>query len=327
MGALSVVVMDASGRALRQTDDWSADVAYGADEQRFAISHLAGPPLSAHMRWQVDGTALAGVVDDVCLSVAEDGSSSVSYEGRTVQGVLAGKVLLPPSGSTHLTATGDLNECIRAVVQACGLSGYLTVPSEASGFEVSGYRYRRFVDAYTGLRMLCASVGARLRFLATGDGIALSAVAATTYGELPSERVAFEARRTYRPCNRMVGLGGGEGTAREVVHWYADEAGALSQTQTLFGLAEVAQTYDHSGSDDLSADTRAKLAELQGQGTFDAYLPEGAPLDVGDVVTVYDADTGDSVEAQVTKVIVKVSLGEASTDYEAGEPQWPEDEE
>lgn len=327
MGALSIVVMDASGRALRQTDDWSADIAYGADENRFTISHLAGAPLAAHMRWQVDGTALAGVVDTVCPSVAEDGSSSVSYKGRTVQGVLAGKVLVPPSGQTHLTATGDLNDCIRSVVESCGLSGYITVPGEASGLEVSGYRYRRFVDAYTGLRMLCASVGARLRFRATGDGIELSAVSATTYGDLPSERVAFDAERTYRPCNHMVGLGAGEGTAREVVHWYADASGNLSQTQTLTGLAEVAQTYDYSGSDDLSADTKAKLAELQGQGIFDARLPEDSGLDVGDVVTAYDADTGDSVEAQVTKVIVKVSLGEASTDYEAGEPQWPEDEE
>ena len=327
MATASIVVIDATGKALRQTDDWSADVAYGADENRFAITHLAGPPLSAQMRWQVDGTALAGVVDTVCPSVAEDGSSSVSYEGRTVQGVLAGKVLVPPSGSAHLTATGDLNDCIRSVVESCGLSGYLTVPSEASGFEVSGYRYRRYCDAYTGLLMLCASVGARLRFLATGAGIELSAVAATTYGELPSERVAFDARRTYRPCNHMIGLGEGEGTAREVVHWYADESGALSQTQTLFGLDEVAQTYDYSSSDDLSADTRERLAELQGQGTFDAYLPEGAGLDVGDVVPAHDADTGVSVEAQVTKVICKVSLGEASTDYETGEPQWPEDEE
>ena len=327
MGTASVVVMDASGRALRQTDDWSADIAYGADEQRFTISHLAGPPLSAHMRWQVDGTALAGVVDKVCPSVAEDGSSSVSYKGRTVQGVLAGKVLMPPSGQTHLTATGDLNDCIRAVVQSCGLSGYLTVPSTASGFEASGYQYRRFCDAYTGLRMLCASVGARLRFRATGDGIELSAVSATTYGDLPSERVAFDAERDYRPCNHMVGLGSGEGTARQIVHWYADESGALSQTQTLTGLAEVAQTYDYSGSDDLSADTKAKLAELQGQGTFDASLPEDAVLDVGDTVTAQDATTGVSVEAQVTKVICKVSLGEASTDYETGDPQWPEDEE
>ena len=327
MGTASVVVMDASGRALRQTDDWSADIAYGADEQRFTISHLAGAPLSAHMRWQVDGTALAGVVDKVCPSVAEDGSSSVNYKGRTVQGVLAGKVLMPPSGSAHLAATGDLNDCIRSVVQSCGLAGYITVPSAASGFEVSGYQYRRFVDAYTGLRMLCASVGARLRFRATGDGIELSAVSATTYGDLPSERVAFDAERDYRPCNHMVGLGSGEGTARDVVHWYADEAGSLSQTQTLFGIAEVAQTYDYSGSDDLSADTKAKLAELQGQGTFDASLPEDAGLDVGDTVTAQDATTGITTKAEVTKVICKVSLGEAVTGYETGEPQWPDDEE
>lgn len=323
---VSIVVMDPSGRAIRQTDDWSADVAYGADENRFTITRLAGAPLSAHMRWQVDGTALAGVVDKVCPSVAEDGGSSVSYKGRTVQGVLAGKVLMPPSGQTHLTATGDLNDCIRTVVQTCGLSGYLTVPSTASGFEVSGYQYHRFVDAYTGLRMLCASVGARLRFRATGDGIELSAVSATTYGDLPSERVAFSAERTYRPCNHMVGLGAGEGTARQVVHWYADASGNLSQTQTLTGIAEVAQTYDHSGSGDLSADTKSKLAELQGQGTFDAALPEDAGLDVGDTVAASDSTTGIGVEAQVTKVICKVSLGEAVTGYETGEPQWPEEE-
>ena len=84
MATASIVVLDASGKALRQTDDWSADIAYGADEQRFTISRIAGAPLAAHMRWQVDGTALAGVVDTVCPSVAEDGSSSVSYKGRTV---------------------------------------------------------------------------------------------------------------------------------------------------------------------------------------------------------------------------------------------------
>lgn len=327
MDTASVVIMDAYGRALRQTDDWSADIAYGDDENRFTITRLAGAPLSAHQRWQVDGTALAGIVDTVCPSVAEDGSSSASYKGRTVQGVLAGKVLVPPNGSAHLTATGDLNDCIRDVVESCGLAGYLDVPSTSSGFEVSGYRYRRFCNAYTGLRMLCASVGARLLFRATGGGIELSAVSATTYGDLPSERVAFSAQRDYRPCNHMVGLGSGEGTAREVAHWYADANGAISQTQTLSGVAEVAQVYDYSGSDDLSADTKERLADLQGQGTFSSSIPDDAGLDVGDVVTARDAVTGIGVEAQVTKVVCKVSLGKAVTSYETGTPQWPDDEE
>ena len=326
MARASIVVLDAGGKALRQTDDWDADIAYGEDENRFTISRLAGAPLEAGQRWQVDGTALAGIVDSVCPSAAADGTSSVGYKGRTAQGVLAGKVVTPPSGSAHRTASGDLNECIAAMVSLCGLGSYFSVPSVDSGFSVSGYRYRRFADAYTCLRMLCASVGARLRFLATGDGVELSAVSATTYGELPSEYVAFDAQRDYRPCNHMVGLGDGEGTAREVVHWYANASGEVSQTKTLTGLDEVAQTYSGSG-EDLSADTREKLAELQGQGTFEAALPDDAGLDVGDVVTAYDAATGIGVEAQVTKVVCKVSLGEAVTSYETGEPQWPEDEE
>ena len=324
---MSVVVMDPDGTPIRQTDDWDADVAYGSDENRFTISRISGPPLSAHMRWQVDGTPYAGIVDTVCPSVSEDGQASVSYRGRTVQGVLAGKIVVPPSGQAHMTATGDLNACIAQVVSSVGLSGYLSVPSEASGFEVDGYAFRRFADAYTCLRMMCRSVGARLSFRATNDGIELSAVSATTYGDVPSELVAFSAERDYRPVNHMVGLGAGEGAAREVVSWYADAGGTLSQTQTLFGVDERAQTYDFASSQDLSGDTKAKLEELQGQGAFDASIPDGASLDVGDVVTASDADTGIGVEAEVVKVVCRVSMGEAGIEYETGTPTWPEEEE
>lgn len=324
MGA--IVIFDAAGRALRQTDDFDADIAYGEDENRFQLSYVAGAPLEAGMRWQVDGTPYAGVVDTVCVSAADDGTTSLSYEGRTAQGVLAGKVVEPPAGSAHRTATGDLNACIAELVGLVGLSGYLSVPSEPCGIEVDGYQYRRYCDAYTGLRMLCDSAGARLRFRASGSGVELDAVARDTYGDVPSELVAFDAKREYRPVNHMVGLGGGEGTAREVVHWYADASGALSQTQALFGADEVASTYSAPSSDDLSADTREKLAEEQGQGTFAVDLPEGAALDVGDVVTASDAATGLSVKAQVVKVTCKASKGALTVSYDVGEPEWPEEE-
>ena len=174
--------------------------------------------------------------------------------------------------------------------------------------------------------MALASVGARLAVTFVDGAPVLSAVAAASYGDVPSERVGFDAERTYRPTNHLIGLGAGEGTSREVVHWYADASGAVSQTQTLFGLDEVEDTYDYSGSEDLSADTRARLAEMQGQGAFDVDLPDGARLDVGDVVTASDAATGLSVEAQVTKVVVSVTRGRATVSYETGTPQWPEEE-
>ena len=322
-----IVICDEAGVPFRQTDDWDGSLAYGEDENDFEITRLSGPALRAGMRWQVDGTPYAGVVDTVCPAVDEDGATTVSYKGRTAQGVLAGKVVEPPAGSAHRTASGDLNECVAALVGLVDLSGYLSVPSEPCGIEVSGFSYRRYVNAWDGLRMLCDSVGARPRLTCGDDGLVLDAVASDTYGDMPSELVSFAAERTYRPCNHMVGLGEGEGTARLVSHWYADANGALSQKQTLFGVEEVAETTDLSSeSDELSAKTRERLAERQGQGTFEADVPEEAGLDVGDVITATDAVTGLSLVAEVTKVTVEVEMGVATVSYETGTPQWPDEE-
>lgn len=322
-----IVVLDETGVPVRQTDDWDGSLAYGEDENDFEITRIAGDPLRRGMRWQVDGTPYAGIVDTVCPSVDDDGATSVSYKGRTVQGVLAAKVVEPPAGSAHRTATGDLNECIAELVELCGLSGYLSVPSAPCGIEVSGYQYRRYINAWDGLRMLCQSAGARPRVACSDGGVSLGAVAADTYGDMPSELVSFSAERTYRPTNHMVGLGEGEGTARLVSHWYADESGNLSQTQTLFGLDEVAETTNLSSeSDELSAKTRDALSERQGQGTFEADVPEEASLDVGDVVAASDSVTGLSLAAEVTKVTVEVSMGVATVSYETGTPQWPDEE-
>lgn len=322
-----VVILDEAGVPVRQTEDWDADIAYGEDENDFEITRISGPALRAGMRWQVDGTPYAGVVDTVCPSVDEDGKSCVGYKGRTVQGVLAAKVVEPPAGQSHRTAAGDINECIAEMVELCGLGGYLTASSRPSGLSVSGYQYRRYVNAYDGLRMLCAEAGARLSITCSGSGVEISAVPADTYGDVPSELAAFDAERTYRPVNHMVGLGEGEGTARLVSHWYADASGALSQKQTLFGIDEVASTVNLSSeSDDLSEKTREKLADEQGQGTFEVTVPDGTALDVGDVVTASDAGVGLDVRAEVTKVVVKVSMGMASVSYETGTPQWPDEE-
>lgn len=319
--------MDSQGRALRQTNDWDADIAYGADENRFTLKRLYGDPLSHGMLWQVDGTPYAGVIDTVCPSMSTDGATSVQYKGRTVQGVLADKVIMPTSGQAHRTATGDLNACIADVIELCGLTGYLVASSESSGIQASGYQYRRFINAYDGLRMLCATYGARLEFACSGSGIVVSAVKADTYGDIPSELVPFSAERTYRPTNHMVGLGSGKGTSRQVVHWYADASGAISQTQTLFGVDEVAETYSATSSDSLSQDTRDKLRDAQGEGKFSVSLPAEVDLDVGDVVTASTAQfISADTTAQVTKVTVTVTKGEPTINYTTGTPQWPDEE-
>lgn len=321
---MDLVIAGADGSPLFQTDDFSLDLAYGADQNDFELSGLSRR-LSQGWRWWVDGTPWGGVVDTVRVEASGDGVSALSYRGRSVQGVMASKVVEPPAGQSHLVVSGEANAVIGQLLSRCDVP-WLVASAGDSGIVLASYQVHRYVSLYDALRMSLASAGARLAVSFVDGAPVLSAVAADTYGDAPSELVSFSAERTYRPCNHLVGLGSGEGAARQVVHWYADASGAVSQTQTLFGLDEVEQTYDYSGSEDLSADTRAKLEEMQGQGTFDADLPDDARLDVGDAVTASDAETGLSVRAEVTKVVVSVQWGRATVSYETGTPQWPEEE-
>lgn len=318
------IVIIRGGTPIAQSLDWDADIAYGSDENRATIKRI-GMTLQPGDMWQCDGTQLAGIVDTVCPSADEDGSSSVQYKGRTCHGVLASRIIVPPSGQSNLVVSGDLNACIETVISSLGLGGYFIV-SGNSGITATSYSFYRYINAYDGLRMLCQQYGARLDFNATADGIEVSAVSADVYGDIPSELVAFSAERTYRPTNHMIGLGSGEGAARNVVDWYADSSGNLSQTQTLFGVDEVADTYDFASSDDLSADTKNKLADLQGQGSVTVDLPAETNLDVGDIVTASESTTGISVKAEVVKVVATISNGMFSASYETGTPEWPESE-
>ena len=323
---MDIVIADSDGTPIRQTDDYTLDLAYGDDENDFMLSDVFGAPLSQGMRWWVDGTPYGGVVDTVEVSATSDGVSALSYVGRCVHGILAAKVVQPDAGQSHLIVSGEANALIGQLLSRCDVP-WMAASTDDSGIDVDDYRFHRYVDLYSGMRMMLASAGARLAVRFVNDVPALSAVPADSYGTVPSELVDFDAKRTYRPVNHLIGLGTGEGAAREVVHWYADASGSVSQTQTLTGLDEVAEVYDLSSeSEDLSGKTRDKLAEYQGQGTFDVDLPEDAVLDVGDRVTASDAVTGLSVSAEVVKVVVKAKAGEPTVSYETGTPQWPDEE-
>ena len=324
---MDVVIAGADGSPLFQTDDFSLDLAYGADQNDFELSALSGTALSRGMRWCVDGTPYGGIVDTVGISSTSDGVTALSYKGRDVHGIMAAKVIEPDSGQAYLTVSGEANSVIGRMLARCSVDSWLRASTADSGIQVSNYRFNRYVDLWTGLRMMLSGVSARLAVSFVDGSPMLSAVPSDTYGDVPSELVDFTAERTYRPVNHLIGLGTGELAERQVVHWYADAQGVVSQTQTLFGLDEVAEVYDLSSeSDDLSGKTRAKLQDYQGQGIFEVDLPEGTSLDVGDRVAASDAVTGLSVTAEVVKVVVKVSAGEPNINYETGTPQWPEEE-
>lgn len=322
-----LVVQNSDGVSIAATTDFSIDLQYGGSKSDFVLE-VRGMFLEKHSRILIDGTAFAGIVDKRCPASTADGDY-ISYKGRTIQGVLTEKVIMPPAGASHLIVSGDANDVIQAVVEQIGLSDYLRVPSGNSGFMLPDYKFYRFIDAYSGLRMALASVGARLKITASDGRHIIEAVGRKTYGEVESERAFFDVEIDDLPINHLIGLGKGEGTSRAISHCYADILGNVSMTQTLFGVNERVLTYSLNSeeADTLADKTRSKLIEYQEASEASLSLPLGVDLDVGDLVHLSNAKYGLDVTTGIVEVVLKASLGLSEVSYKFGSPDFPEEEE
>lgn len=295
---------------------FSMDLAFGADEQDFEIA-FSKPVLSGGELLYIDGTEYGGIVDKITQSTETD---NVIYAGRTWHGMLAGKIVQPPSGQNYYTLSGDANACIASLLTKVGLTDVLTARSTSAGITVN-YQFDRFCNAYDGLLKMLASANAILR-IERHDGITeLWAQARTTIeDEADSDLMDFAITDSVRVPNHLVCAGEGELQQRVVVDLYADSSGNVSQTQTLTGVDEIAVLYNYNNADqaELIAEGTKELQSYQLGGGADLQVNNKGDWHVGDLIQVRDNNTGLVITSTINKKIVKVKDGVLSVDYEVG---------
>ena len=310
------IVMASATEDLREVDDFTLDLAFGSDENDFELTcdPALAPPLGGYA--YIDGTEYGGPVDAVGYDTA---TGLATVTGRTWHGVLAGRRLLPDDEEEHLFVSGEVGDVLRSLVERMGLSGVFSVPDDAR--RVS-YEFPRFCDGYEGLRGMLKANGMKLSMARRSGKVVMSAEPVANVGSVvDSDLMDFKVTECGRRTNHLVCAGEGEGADRVVVHLYADAQGDVSRTQSLFGVDEIAAFYDYTNADEekLVEDGTEKLKGMQGQGSVDATVPDGASLDVGDVVSARDNATGRTVTAEVVKKVVRVSGGAMSVSYEVGD--------
>lgn len=318
---VELIVTDASHVDQASLEDFTLDAAWGADENDFELT--VDRLIDAGSYVYFDGGECGGVVDSLKDSL-KDGRSTLTYGGRTWHGMLADKILEPDRGKDYLTVSGTASTVIGSLISRVGLDAVFdAVDAPTAGAQtIKSYQFDRYTDCYTGLRKMCAANGLKLRLAYTSGQVNIWAEPAAHYGDsIDSDLIDFDATRTWRKPNHMIGLGKGELRNRIVSHWYADSKGNVTQTQTFKGLDEIAQVYDYSSAeaDELAKNTKKKLQDLQSEGEVKVTVHEdsGIAFDVGDTVTARDNLTGITVNATISKKIVKVSDGVLSVDYEA----------
>lgn len=313
---MDLIVTDTNGTPSAAVASWTLDLAYGSGENDFDLRCPAR--LQPGCRWWVDGTGWGGIVDDVKTSVT-GGEGELTYHGRDWHGLLASKILEPDKGKDYLTMSGTIGTLLRTVISRIGLQDILTVTEGTS--KTARWQFDRYCDAWSGLSKMLRASGLRLRITAAQNGVTVDAPPITAAGDLiDSDLIDFDATIASHPINHLICLGKGELKDRIVVHWYADQKGTLSHTQTIKGADERTSVYELSNADATELETKGKtkLQELRDTGSIDVDVEsDGIDLDVGDTVTGRDNTTGIKVTAEITKKIIKIEDGIPTVTYEA----------
>lgn len=313
-----LVVYDSKLGNVRELQDFELDLAFGSDENSFELTCAADVAPSEGQFALIDGGEYGGVVDEASYDAGRDAEGTVTCKGRTWHGILAGKRLLPNSGSGYLSVSGKANAVLASLISRMGLSA---VFSAASDDTAVSHTFERFCDGYSGLKALAKANGRKLAMRRKGSKVELSLPPVVDYANrVDSDLLDFTLTSVHRCVNHLVCAGTGELENRAVVHFYADSKGNVSHKQTLFGVDEISALYDYSNADEakLEEDGRKKLSEYQTTGSVEVDVHEDIDVDVGDVISARDNAHGRTVAATVAKKVVKVSRGVATYSYEVG---------
>ena len=313
-----LVVHDSTVGDVREIEEFELDIAFGSDENALKLEARAGEAPEEGQFVYIDGTEYGGVIDQASYEAGREASGSILCRGRTWHGILAGKRLLPDSSSGYLSVSGKAGEVLASLIERMGLSGLFSVAVDDTSVS---YTFDRFADGYSGLKAMAKANGRKVAMRRKGGKVEISLPPAVDYAnKVDSDLLDFTLTSVHRCVNHLVCAGTGKLENRSVVHFYADAAGNVSHTQSLFGVDEITALYDYSNADEakLEEDGRKKLQEYQTKGSVEVDAHEDIDVDVGDVISARDNAHGRTVSATVAKKIVKVSRGVATYSYEVG---------
>lgn len=312
------VVFDSALGDVRELSDFELDLAFGSDENALSLECDAAYAPTEGQFVFIDGCEYGGVVDKTTYKAGRESSGPVTCRGRTWHGILAGKRLLPDSGSGYLSVSGKAGDALASLIERMGLSGLFSAASDDTSVS---YTFDRFVDGYSGLKAMAKANGRKVAMHRKGGKVEISLPPIVDYAnKVDSDLLDFTLTSVHRCVNHLVCAGTGELENRAVIHFYADAAGNVSHTQSLFGVDEICALYDYSNADEaqLEEEGRKKLQEYQTQGSVEVEAHDDIDVDVGDVISARDNAHGRTVTATVAKKIVKVSRGVATYSYEVG---------
>lgn len=291
-------------------------------EVTVAASEWNPETLGYGCRLYIPNTEYGGIIQDI-ESVTATGN--VILRGDTWRGMLAYRIIEPPTGQNHLALSGELNDVIRELI-GDRFGSLFYVPEIDTGITVSNWQVDRYVTLYAALMKLVDAFGYRLNIsYIQPEGLeygyaSIQAVPIIDYSDQQEYSMEGNIHVDIRDCrngvNHLVCAGEGENQQRAVVHLYVQQDGSIGETQYYFGQDEKAEAYIYTSADvtQLKEDGTKRLKDLMNYKKCEMTV-EDIDLELGDIVSGYDEITDTRVRKPVVRKILKVQNGSTTIDY------------
>lgn len=269
------------------------------------------------------GTEYGGVFDDPEISTRDN---KITLTGDTFRGMLKKKYIEPSKGEDYYTISGELNTCIKTLIENAFSDVLFKVSDENTGINVD-YTFNRYCSLLDGINKMLASKSYRLSIkairLENDFFVELSAVPIVDYSNdiefSQDSDIQFKIKRVTNKYNYMIALGKGELKDRQVLYFYCDKAGNVTSVASIPKGDDVkVYLYDNSSTEDLESDAIKKFAEINSADEYSMTIKDDVELEIGDIVGGRDYITGITIAQPVTRKILKYSNQKQSISYEIG---------
>lgn len=269
------------------------------------------------------GTEYGGVFDDPEISTRDN---KITLTGDTFRGMLKKKYIEPSKGKDYYTISGELNTCIRTLIDNAFSNTLFKVSDKDTGINVD-YTFNRYCSLLDGINKMLASKSYRLSIkairLENDFFVELSAVPIVDYSNdiefSQDSDIQFKIKRVTNRYNYMIALGKGELKDRQVLYFYCDKAGKVTSVASIPKGDDVkVYLYNNSSAEDLESDAIKKFAEINSADEYSMTIKDDMELELGDIVGGRDYITGITIAQPVTRKILKYSNKKQSISYEIG---------
>lgn len=310
---MELILADKKGKDIKALVYSSCDFDLGG-ENDFEITVALEdwqPEIDFGCRVYEKGSECGGIINAVETDTAQ---KVIKIKGLTWRGLLAKRIITPPSGEDYKIVSGELNAVIDQII-APMYEDILCASAEDTTVSVSNFQFDRYTTVLDGLAKMLKRKGYKLKIsYVQGEAgavgyVEISAVPIVDYSDTielsQDDRLNFTIEIDKGSVNHLVCLGEGELKERQVIDLYLQQDGSIGSEQFYFGIDEIAETYENANSEDLETDGIKRFQELI-SGTSLAMDVEslGIDVEIGDIIGGRDYITGMSVKKALASKII-----------------------